>query len=100
MNSNKEYLNNLKKIKKQQNQLQTKILSLYYFLLAIGIALYTYEYAMMMPNPWGIVTYALTFSWIALAWFYIRPKKIKSDKKKLDELISHYDSIDAQFEVE
>jgi len=98
--TNKEYLQNLKNVKSRQHLIQTKFLSIYFALLGIGILLHTYEYAMMMPNPWGVVAYAATIAWIAFAWFYLRPKKIKKDRAKLDEIILHYDNINAQFEAE
>lgn len=98
MANNKEYLNNLMEIKRKQTFLQTKAISLYYIILFVGIMLYGYEYASMMPSPYGILFYVLTVAWVAFAWFYIRPKKIKSDKKKLNTLIDNYNSINEQFQ--
>jgi len=55
---------------------------------------------MMMPKPWGIVVYILFFAWVAFNWFHLRPRIIKKDRAKIDEMISHYDSIGEQFETE
>jgi hypothetical protein len=61
-----------------------------------GICLYMYEYAARMTMTAGIITYAVTLAWIAFNWFYLRPKTIKKQQAKLDELISKFERINKQ----
>jgi len=75
MNSNKECANKPKR--KISPQEQSKILGLYYLLLTIAAMIYLFNYA--MPSYWGIILYVLTISWIAFAWFYLRPIKMKCE---------------------
>jgi membrane protein YdbS with pleckstrin-like domain len=98
-NSNAEYLQNLLAVKKQQQFLQTTMMSLYYILLSAGLALYLYEYASMMSDYWGIFAYAATFAWIAFTWFYIRPRQAKKQNSKMDEMITHFQALNQQLEV-
>jgi hypothetical protein len=44
----------------------------------------------------GIITYAVTLAWIVFNWFYLRPKTIKKQQAKLDDLISKFERINKQ----
>lgn len=94
--SNSEYLNNLYLVKNKQKFMQTTVLNLYFVMLFLGICLYMYEYASKMSSLSGILAYVLTFLWIAFNWFYIRPKTIKKQQGKVDELINKFEEINNQ----
>jgi hypothetical protein len=44
----------------------------------------------------AIITYAATLTWIVFNWFYLRPKTIKKQQVKLDDLISKFEGINKQ----
>ncbi len=93
---NASYLQSLIGLKNKQMFMQTKMLSLYFLMLSTGLALYLYEYTLRMKISWAILAYGLSFAWIALNWFYIRPKTIKKQNAKIDDLIQKFRSIDGQ----
>ncbi len=91
--SNTDYLQNLIALKRNQKHLQTTMLNLYFLLLSSGICLYMYEFALQMVKLWSIVAYAATLSWIAFHWFFTRPKTIKKQQQKIDELINRFEAV-------
>ncbi|MCB9257263.1 MAG: hypothetical protein H6579_09045 [Chitinophagales bacterium] len=94
--TNQEFLKTFKLIKKKQHFMHTKMLSFYYVLLSLGLALYLYEYTSRMTLVWAFVCYALSAGWIALTWFYFRPKQIKKQEKALQEILSGLDGLSGQ----
>lgn len=94
--SNSEYLQNLYLIKNKQKFMQTTMLNLYFIMLFLGICLYMYEYALKMSPVSAILVYAATLIWIGFNWFYIRPKTIKKQQGKVDELINKFEQINNQ----
>lgn len=94
--SNNEYLQSLYIVKSKQKFMQTTILNLYFIMLFLGIVLYMYEYTSRMTLGSGILAYTITFAWIAFNWFYLRPKAIKKQQGKLDELINKFEEINNQ----
>jgi uncharacterized membrane protein len=95
--TNQEYLQQLISIRKKQQYMQSTILSLYFVVLGAGIGLYMYEYTVRMTALWAIFTYGITLLWIALNWFYIRPKQIKKQQTKINGLIEKFEAINHQF---
>ena len=98
--TNQQYLQKLILIKRKQQFLQSKILSLYFVLLGVGISLYMYEYTSRMTLLFGVLTYVLLFVWIAIAWFFLRPKEIKKHETKLNSLIARFEDINNQLDIE
>jgi hypothetical protein len=96
--SNSEYLKDLLAIKAKQQFMQTTMLNLYFVLLSTGIGLYMYEYTKLMTAFWGIFTYGITSIWILFNWFYLRPKQIKKQQSKLDEIISKFEMLVEQLD--
>ncbi len=94
--TNQEYLQKLILIKRKQQFLQSKILSLYFVLLGVGISLYMYEYTSRMTLFFGVLTYVLLFLWIGIAWFYLRPKEIRKHEGKLNNLIAKFEEVNNQ----
>jgi Flp pilus assembly protein TadB len=98
MATNQEYLQKLILIKKKQQFLQTNMMSLYFLMLSAGIGLYMYEYASRM-TLWGAgLTYGITSLWILFNWFYLRPKQIKKQQEKINNLIQRFEEVNNQLE--
>lgn len=98
--SNRQYLNTLLAIREKQQFMQTTLLNLYFIMLSTGIALYIYEYTVRMTTFWTLSAYGATGIWILFNWFYLRPKQIRKQQRKLDGIISSLESILAQLERE
>lgn len=94
--SNSEYLENLVAIKSRQRFLQTTMMNVYYLMLSGGLALYMFEYTSRMSLFYGTVAYGVTFLWIAITWFYLRPRTIRKQQQKVDELIAKFSEISDQ----
>lgn len=91
--SNADYLNNLLEIKSKESYIQTTIMNVYFMLLSAGIGLFMYEYTTLMPWGWGMFSYAIVVIWIGFNWFVLRPKVIKKNRLKIDDLIGHLEKI-------
>ncbi|WP_306349726.1 hypothetical protein [Flavobacterium sp. '19STA2R22 D10 B1'] len=96
--NNVDYLKNLQALKTKQQFIQSTLLNFYFILLSIGISLYLYEYTAKMTPFWAISAYALTLAWIALNWFYIRPKTIQKQQLKLNGIIDTFEKINQEME--
>lgn len=92
----RDYLNQLRKFKEKQNFLQTVILNIYFILLSAGICLYMFEYTSKMTFNWAVFSYFMALFWIAFNWFYLRPKQIRKQRAKTDELIGKLKLMDSQ----
>ena len=46
-----------------------------------------YEYTFARSWPTGIVAYVGLAGWIALNWFYFRPRILRKDKQRLEQFI-------------
>jgi len=95
--SNQEYLKQMKILQQKDLYMQTKGISQYYLLLSLGMAFYLFEFAERMSLFWGIFTYTITFSWILFGWFYIRPRKIRNQQKKISQVILSLEKIENEF---
>lgn len=98
--SNSDYLIGLIALKTKQKFIQTKMLSIYFIMLSTGICLYMYEYTSRMTMFWAFFAYGITLTWIAINWFYLRPKTIKKQQFKLDELIEKFETVNKQLNDE
>jgi Flp pilus assembly protein TadB len=96
--TNQEYLQKLILIKRKQQFMQSTILSWYFVLLLAGICLYMYEYASRMTVFYALITYGVTLLWIGFNWFYMRPKQIKKQQAKINELIVKFEDINKQLD--
>jgi membrane protein YdbS with pleckstrin-like domain len=94
--NSKEYFKQLKKIQEIRGFQQTTILNAYFFFLSLGFGLYLFEYVAKMNMVWGITTYGATAIWVALNWFYIRPKVIEKQNTKLNELLTKLSELNNQ----
>ncbi|MCC9017383.1 hypothetical protein [Flavobacterium lipolyticum] len=97
--SNQEYLQRLILIRKKQQFMQSTILNLYFILLSIGIGLYMYEYTSRMTLVYALLVYGVVLLWIGVNWFYIRPKQIKKQQAKINDLIGKFEEVNKQLEL-
>lgn len=96
----KDHLRQFIQLKHKQEFLNKSMLSVYYILLSAGFVLYLVEIAGPM-SVWGkTAAYGCTFGWIAISWFYIRPKTFKKQNAALDAIISKLEELDKQLEDE
>ncbi|QSB27724.1 hypothetical protein [Flavobacterium sp. CLA17] len=96
--ANHEYLQELIFIRKKQQFMQSTVLSWYFILLMVGICLYMYEYASRMTVFYALITYGVTLLWIGFSWFYLRPKQIQKQRKKVNSLIEKFEEVNGQLE--
>lgn len=94
--NNRQYLHQLLKIQQQEGHLQTKIMTWYFIFLGLGFLLYLFEYTQMMPILYGVIAYIFVIGWIALNWFYIRPKIQQKQQKEMDVTIEELRRIVAE----
>lgn len=92
----KAQLKQLITLKRKQRFQQTTLLNGYFILLSLGLGLYMYEYVIRMTLPWAIFSYGIVLFWIALNAFYFRPKIIKKQQTKLNELIAQLKDLNEQ----
>ncbi|SHI59479.1 hypothetical protein [Aquimarina spongiae] len=96
--NNKTYLRQLMQLKQKQIFQQKWMLSIYFVMLSLGIALYLFEYVSKMTGFWGIVVYTATLLWIGINWWYLRPRVIKKQNAKLDELLQKFEELNNQIQ--
>ena len=92
----RESIKQLFKYREKQIFLQTTMLNIYFIILSAGICLYMFEYASKMTFLLAAVSYFTTLLWIAFNWFYLRPKQIKKQRSKTEELISKLEKFNVQ----
>ena len=74
------------------------MLNVYFILLLLGLALYMFEYTSRMTLLSGILAYSITGAWILFNWFYIRPRQIKKQQRKLDVVIARVEAVNEQLD--
>ncbi len=94
--SNQQYLDHFLAIKTKQQRMHTRDINLYFVLLSVGLALYMYEYTSRMSILWATVAYAVVGVWIAFNWFYFRPRVIRKQQVKVNELIERLERVREQ----
>jgi len=94
--SNQVYLQNLYQLKKHQKFMHGIMLNVYFILLPAGVLLYMIEPVQRMEPRYAILSYLLAVGWILFAWFYLRPKQIKKQQNRLNEIIDKMQSFSNQ----
>lgn len=94
--SNQQYLKTLLLIKEKQQFMQTTMLNLYFLFLSVGLSLYMFEYVSRMSTLMAVVVCGVTALWFLFNWFYLRPKQIKKQEAKLNEIIAKFEDIQGQ----
>ena len=94
---NKVYLAKMKAYQKKQQFMHTRGSEIYFIVLTTGLIFYMIEFT-HGQLLYYLLDYGLTLSWIAFAWFYLRPKTIRKENKKLNTMIEHLERIAKQVE--
>lgn len=94
-----EYLEQLLKIQNQQRFFQQNMLTTYFILLSAGICMAMFEYVSKMSMGWAVFSYGMTLLWIAINWFWIRPRTIRKQQLKINVLIDKFESLRQQLET-
>ena len=94
--SSSQYLQQLLKLREKQVFLQNTMLNIYFIFLSTGICIYMFEYTSRMTLFWATFSYGLMLLWIAINWFYLRPRSIKKQQTKINELISKLEGVNRQ----
>ncbi|MDQ3110305.1 MAG: hypothetical protein M3R17_10450 [Bacteroidota bacterium] len=94
--NNSQYLAQLLKLKKEQEHLQTTIMTIYFIVLSAGIFLYMIEPSSRMSLTGQLIAYGLTTAWIAFNWFYVRRVAIKKQQAKINEVIGNLEKLKSQ----
>lgn len=94
-NDNKAYLIQMKEFQRRQSFIHTTGVSVYFILLSVGLALSMYEITRRNVT-FAVGVYLVTGAWIALNWFYFRPKTIRKQKQKIGEVINKLERIEQQ----
>ena len=94
--SNRQYLQQLLKLKEQQSFLQKTILNIYCILLLSGICMYLVEFALRMSFICAALTYGITILYIVVNWLYIIPGTMKKQQTKIAEFINTFEKINNQ----
>lgn len=98
--STKNYLGQFIRLQQKQEFLQKTMLTIYFIMLTLGIVLYMIEYTMRMSATGAIATYGITLAWIALNWFYFRPRAIRKQRTKMNEMIGMLEKMNQDLNSE
>lgn len=94
-NDNRACVMQMKEFQRKQSFIHTIGISVYFVLLSVGLALSMYEITRRNVT-FAIGAYFVTGAWIALNWFYLRPRVIKKQKQKIKEVIDRLEEIEKQ----
>lgn len=90
---NLTYLNEMLAIRKKQERLYGIMQTIYFIGLTAGMISYLIEPLLHFTILGVIVASVLTFGWIAVCWFYIRPRTIRKKQKSINEMIARLEAI-------
>jgi len=94
--SSQEYLAQLIRIKRKQEFLNKVMINVYFILLSAGLFLYMLQFLERMNPVWATIYLVLTFGWIALAWFYLRPRGMRKKQRALNDMIARLEEVNEQ----
>lgn len=93
----KQYLDQLLMIRARQRFLQNTVLSVYFILLCAGIFLYMIEYASKMSVTGRLLAYGITALWFGFNWLYLRPRVIRKQSSRLNDVVAQLEKINGQY---
>ncbi len=68
--------------------------------LLAGSFVKLFEYAARMTPIGYITTYSVTIAWLGFNYFYLRPKSVKKQQKKVNDLIEKIKEMNSQMKEE
>ncbi len=100
-NSNKllspiEHIEQLKKIKQQQQKMNNIYMKIYFIILLAGLLLYYHEVLAEASIGLKIGAYSITIAWMIYAQFILGKKQSIKNNAKLEEMISSLENIQNQ----
>ena len=98
--SSQEYLTQLITIKRKHAFLDTVMVNVYFTFLSVGMALYMIQFVMRMTTIGGITFYVIIGGWIALAWFYLKPREARRRQKRIGDMIARLEAVNGQLREE
>jgi uncharacterized membrane protein len=90
------FLADLLHIRKKQEFIQTRAMNLYFLFLSAGLFLYMIEFVQKMGFTLGCVAYVSLLGWLAVVYFYIKPRTIKKQKAEMNAAIERLQAINDQ----
>ena len=81
-----------------QKKLRHWNMPVYYTLLSIALGVYMYELLKNVDLWKMILAFAITYSWMLFAYFYLGKREIKKQDAKLDGIITELKSLENQFQ--
>ncbi|MEO3407573.1 hypothetical protein AAFN85_26885 [Mucilaginibacter sp. CAU 1740] len=93
--SNLEFVAFIEKTRQNQQRYYQKTMRAIMLLLAIGWLLYLYEPA-RAHGGWLYVLYGGILLYLAIMWFYVRPRNFKRNAQKLDQIQAKLEKITEQ----
>jgi hypothetical protein len=90
------YLTELLTIRRKQEFVQTKVMTLYLLTLCVGMSLCMIEWVINLGFLWGGILYLCLFAWIAFIYFYLKPRTIKKQRAEWGTIIEKLQAINDQ----
>jgi uncharacterized membrane protein len=90
------FLADLLHIRKKQEFIQTRAMNLYFLFLSAGLFLYMIEFVQKMGFTLGCVAYVSLLGWLAVVYFYIKPRTVKKQKAEMNAAIERLQAINDQ----
>lgn len=92
----RHYLAQLIRVKHKQEFLGTTMMAIYIICLSIGLSLYMIEYVSRGSLTFKVLAYGISLAWMAFNLFYIAPRKIKKQRRAINEIIEKLEAVNGQ----
>ena len=82
-----------------QKKVQHWNMPVYYIALSITLGIYMYE-LLKNADLWKmLLTFAVSYSWMLFAYFYLGKKEMKKQDEKMNNIIGELQALESQFKV-
>lgn len=85
------------KFREFQKKLRHWNMPVYYILLSLSVGVYMYELLKNVDFWKMFLAFAVTYSWLVFAYFYLGKKEIKKQDAKMEGIISELKNLEKQF---
>ncbi len=92
------YLQSLKEYQKSRAELYGWLFYLYVILLSAGLVLYLYEILQSSSVLFKSIVYGGSALWFLFCTFYLKDRFVKSEQKKINEMIERLERLQNQFD--
>ena len=80
-----------------QKKLRHWNMPVYYILLSLALGVYMFELLKTVDLWKMLLAFAITYSWLLFAYFYLGKKAVKKQDAKMDGIISELKNLENQF---